>query len=469
MAYPFTEKEIERQRQLVFGENPSIELEAPCKIGDGILRFSNDEKEKYSLFYSLQNVPVCFFIPASGSGSRMFAFLYEFLEQPNEENRSKVERFLNAITEFAFFKNISREMQREILNQSANFEKIVAYILKEEGLGFGSRPKGLIPFHSEDPFVLNPFQVQVLQGAQLNNDQFSFHFTIQNHFEREIQYSIEHVEGLTGSKYNVSYSEQSIATNSIAFSENKEVAADEMNELITRPAGHGALLTHLNAIKEEIVFIKNIDNVQHFKNSDETVKTWKFLGGLLLQFKLDVAELFQNPTKEGLFLLNEKYQVYSPSEINSCTNSEDILKLLNRPGRVCGMVKNEGQPGGGPFWVKQDGIVNKQIVEKAQISKNEDQFRLMVQSTHFNPVMIATSSYLPDGTKANLEEYKDNSKFFIVHKQHLGQNIRYMELPGLWNGSMSNWNTLFVEIPSATFSPVKTVLDLLGEAHRNYE
>lgn len=466
MIKPFSSEEIKQQKQMVFGENPALELLAPCKIGEGILRLTDEQKKLYELNYTKQNVPICFFIPASGSGSRMFQFLYEFLEEPNDENRSQVERFLNSIAEFAFFKLIPKEMQLAIKEQAIDIEKIVSYLLNEDGLGFGNKPKGLIPFHSNEPFILNPFQEQILQGAQLENDEFSFHFTVQTAFEIEIQEGISQVEGLTGSKFNVSYSEQSFSSNSIAFTEDGEVCFDDNEQMVTRPAGHGALLRHLNNIQEEIVFIKNIDNVQHFNNSAETMKTWKVIGGLLLEFKKEANQLFQKPTIAGLLDLNKKYQLYSPSEIETSKSEKEIQALLNRPTRVCGMVKNEGQAGGGPFWVKEKGVTTKQIVEKAQISMKGEQYKLMVQSTHFNPVMIASSPISLDGKKFNLENYKDASKYFIVRKKHHKQNIRYMELPGLWNGSMANWNTLFVEIPSLTFSPVKTVLDLLGEAHK---
>lgn len=466
MTNPFSSEEIKYQKQKVFGENPSLELLAPCKIGDGILRLTDEEKKQFELIYTKENVPICFFIPASGSGSRMFQFLYEFLEEPNDENRSQVERFLNSIADFAFFKQIPKEMQVAIKEQAIDIEKIVSYLLNAEGLGFGYKPKGLIPFHSNDPFILNPFQQQILQGAQLENDSFSFHFTVQTAFQIEIQEGISQVEGLTGSKFNVSYSEQSFSSNSIAFTEDGEICFDENKQLITRPAGHGALLSHLNNIQEELVFIKNIDNVQHYNNSTETLKTWKVLGGLLLAFKKEANELFQKPTIAGLIEINKKFQLYSPSEMEACKTANEIKTLLNRPTRVCGMVKNEGQAGGGPFWVKENDIATKQIVEKAQISMKGEQYKLMVQSTHFNPVMIATSSISLDGKKLELENYMDDSKYFIVHKKHHKQSIRYMELPGLWNGSMARWNTLFVEIPSATFSPVKTVLDLLGNAHK---
>ncbi len=466
MSHQFTEQEINSQREKVFNENPSLELVAACKIGEGILRLSDDEKARYIDTYVHENVPISFFIPASGSGSRMFEFLYEFLEEPNDENRSKVERFLNSISDFAFFKQLPKDKQRAIKDQTIEFEEIVSFILNKDGLGYGHLPKGLIPFHNNDPFILNPFQEQLIQGAKLNNDKFSFHFTIQSAFEKEIRNGIEHIEGLSGTSYNVDFSEQSVQTNSIAFDEEKKVCFNEKNELITRPAGHGALLSHLNAIDEELVFIKNIDNLQHYKNSDLAIETWKVLGGLLLDFKTEAKKIYEAPSVQALLKLNERFQVFSESQLNGIKTDDCIKSLLNRPSRVCGMVKNEGQPGGGPFWVNDNGVVTKQIVEKAQISMKGDQYRLMVQSTHFNPVMIAASSISLEGKKFDLTEFKDDSKFFVVRKKHHGKAIRFIELPGLWNGSMSNWNTLFVEIPSETFSPVKTVLDLLEEAHK---
>lgn len=466
MTHQFTEQEINTQKEKVFRDNPALELIAPCKIGEGILRFNNPEKEQFIKLYSTTNAPISFFIPASGSGSRMFQFLYEFLEDPNDENRSKVERFLNSIQHFAFFKLFPLEMQKGILNQSIDFEKIVEYILDDDGLGFGNLPKGLIPFHSNKPFILNPFQEQILQGKQLENNDFTFHFTIQSQFENQIKTSIRNIEGLTGAKFNVEFNEQALNTNSIAFTEDKIIAKSETGEVISRPAGHGALLSHLNKLEEEIVFIKNIDNIQHFKNAKLSIETWKLLGGILLDFKKAAKELTVKPSFEKLLDLNKRFELFSDSQIKSMTSDESIVKILNRPIRVCGMVKNEGQPGGGPFWVKDNGVVSKQIVEKAQISMRSDQYRLMVQSTHFNPVMIAASALSLDGEKLDLVDFKDDSKYFIVNKRHHGQKIRFLELPGLWNGCMANWNTIFVEIPSETFSPVKTVLDLLEEAHK---
>jgi len=462
--YPVDTLEIQKKK--VFSENPSLELVAPCKVGEGILRLTENEENYYFNRFLESNCPLLLFIPASGSGSRMFQFLYEFLDKPTNENRSQVELFLNSLNELAFFKQIPIEIQQSALNQTMDLEKLIAYILNKEGLGFGYLPKGLIPFHRSNPFILNPFQEQILQGTQLGKTPTTFHFTIQSVFEEKVRTGIKHVEGLTGIRYDVTFSEQSAATNSIAFLENGEVAKSETNEFISRPAGHGALLDNLNQNGHALIFIKNIDNLQHINKSSQSKITWSILGGILLAFKDEALELYRNPTKEGLKLLNNKYQLYATSELDTCQTSEDIKRLIDRPTRVCGMVKNEGQPGGGPFWVNEKGVISKQIVEKAQISTTGDQYKLIVQSTHFNPVMIAASTISLSGEKFDLTKYRDESKYFIVHKTQQGQTIRYLELPGLWNGGMANWNTLFVEVPSATFSPVKTVLDLLGEMHK---
>ncbi len=460
MKYQFTDEEIHDQKLKVFSENPELELIAPCKISEGILRLTSTEKDKYSEIYRKHQTPISFFIPASGSGSRMFQFLYDFLDEPNDENRSQVERFLNSISDFAFFKQIPSEMQTVLQNQSISFEEIVAYLLDQDGLNFGHLPKGLIPFHNNETDILNPFQEQVIHGTELGNTELSFHFTIQLAYENEIQHAIQSIK-----TSKTTFSEQSIETNSIAFKEDGEVCLNSENEIISRPSGHGALLSHLNQIEKEIVFIKNIDNVQHPKNSTEASYSWQVLGGVLLKFKEDASKVFLNPTKESLIELNDNYQLFSNSQIEKCKTSEEIRTLLNRPTRVCGMVKNIGQPGGGPFWINDNGIVSKQIVEKSQISNNVEQNKILIQSTHFNPVLIAASPFSLEGKKLELNEFCDDKKYFIVHKKHHGQKIRFIELPGLWNGGMANWNTIFVEVPNATFSPVKTVLDLLDEAH----
>lgn len=460
------EEKIKDQRRKVFNDQSKVVLFAPCRIGEGILKLSEDEWKNASVTFKNSNTSPTYFIPASGSGSRMFAFLFDFLNQPNASDVSAIERFMNHIQEFAFYQLLPNELKTKIKDNAVEAEEIASYLLSESGLNFGNLPKGLIPFHYNEPFVLNPFQEHVLQGTRLSNGRAKFHFTIQPEFEEKIKNSITNLEGLTGKKYNVTYSSQSKESDAYAYTNQGELAKDD-GEVIRRPAGHGALLENLNQVESDIIFIKNIDNVQHFNASADSMETWSVLGGTLQKFRAELIELAKNPSRERLMDINSKYQFLSPTELNTTQTEQDILKVISRPVRVCGMVRNEGQPGGGPFWIEDNGVITKQIVEKAQISLHGEQFRLMIKSTHFNPVMIALSPKDLQGNLIDLTKYRDDSKYFIVNKTQKGQEIKYMELPGLWNGSMANWNTLFVEISQETFSPVKTVLDLLEEGHIN--
>lgn len=456
--------QIELQRSIVFGVQPEVKLVAPCKIGEGIVHFLQVQRENLIQKFNHAEVKSTFFIPASGSGSRMFQFLYDFLEEPTEENRSQVERFLNNIEEFAFFQKLPIEVRKRLKSHDVNLDEFVQFLLSNQGMGFGELPKGLIPFHKNGPFILNPFQEQILQGMKVNEENAKFHYTIKEIHEPSIKEGIKSTEALSGGRFDVSFSTQNTATNAIAFGSDQEPKINPDGSILTRPAGHGALLENLNQIDSDFIFIKNIDNVQHYSKSQESIDTWKYLGGIALWFQAESKKLIENPSLEGLKELNKQFQFLPENSIDTITIS-DIKTILNRPFRVCGMVRNEGQPGGGPFWVEENGKISKQIVEKAQIAMTGEQYRLMVQSTYFNPVMIVASTKDMHGKQFDLNDFKDDSKFFVVRKKHQGQNIIFSELPGLWNGSMAYWNSIFVDIPSTTFSPVKTVLDLLENAH----
>jgi len=465
MTSKLSNEKIDQERQMVFADKPLLHLIAPCKINEGILRMSELEKMRLIHSFDTKRLDSCFFIPASGSGSRMFQFLYEFKDGSNEDSSAQVERFFNSINEFAFAQLFPASIQTKITKQTIDFEELVDFLLNDEGLGYGNLPKGLVPFHKSGSFVLTPFQEHLLQGKHIHTIQPNFHFTIQSQFESQIKDIIASTEKMTGFSYNVKFSAQSIESNSLTFHENGKLCMDQNDEPITRPSGHGALLPILNELTEEIIFIKNIDNVQHYNESDLSTETWKFLGGLLIEFKKEAQEVVENPSNDALQKLNHNYQLFDNKQIVNLTEPKDIREALNKPSRVCGMVKNSGQPGGGPFWIERDGKLSKQIVEKAQISDKEDQLKLLINSTHFNPVMIAMTSYSMNNEKMNLMEYRNDNAYFVVHKQQDGTPILYVEQPGLWNGGMENWNTIFVEIPSETFSPVKTVLDLLESSH----
>jgi hypothetical protein len=456
---------LESQRAKVFGEQPEVKLVAPCKMGEGIIHFLQVQRDNLIKNFEQADVQSTFFIPASGSGSRMFHFLFEFLERPNEENRGQVERFLNNMEDFAFFQKIPLEIREKLKSHNVNLDEFVDYLLKKDGMAYGDLPKGLIPFHKIGPFVLNPFQEQILQGVKVNEGNSSFHYSIKTDHESAIKNGIASSEQLSGGKFDVTFSVQNESTNSIAFDKDQQPLLIDGNEILTRPAGHGALLENLNSIESDIIFIKNIDNIQHFGKANLAIDTWKYLGGVAIWFEDEKNKVLQNPTIDGLISLNKHFQFIADSEIEKL-KVEDIFKILNKPFRVCGMVRNEGQPGGGPFWVEENGEITKQIVEKSQISMRGEQYRLMVQSTYFNPVMIAAVNKDVNGKPFDLFEFRDENKYFVVNKNFKGKDIYFSELPGLWNGSMAHWNSIFVEIPSETFSPVKTVLDLLDHSHK---
>ena len=461
----FDNETIEFQKSIVFGLQPEVKLVAPCKIGEGIVHFMQVQRENLINKFNNAKARSTFFIPASGSGSRMFQFLYDFLKEPTEENRSQVERFLNNIEDFAFFQKLPLEVRRKLRSHDVNLDEFVQFLLSNKGMGFGELPKGLIPFHKNGPFILNPFQEQILQGIRINEENMDFHYTIKPSHESAVKAGIESTEELSGGKYGVSFSRQNPATNSIAFDGSHHPTLCSEGLILTRPAGHGALLENLNSVDSDMIFIKNIDNVQHYNKATESIETWKYLGGIALWFQEEMRKLIENPSLEGLKELNKQFQFLPDSVLNNISLAE-VGNILNRPFRVCGMVRNEGQSGGGPFWIDDNGTVSKQIVEKAQISMNGDQYRLMVQSTYFNPVMIVAVNKDIHGKNFDLMKFRDESKFFVVKKKYKGQDIYFSELPGLWNGSMAHWNSIFVEIPSTTFSPVKTILDLLETAHR---
>lgn len=459
------ENQIEKHRELVFGNQNYINLVAPCKIGEGVLNFLKVQQENLISKFDQSAVKSTFFIPASGSGSRMYQFLHEFLTDPSDENLSQMERFLNNIEDFAFYQLLPSEIKRKLKSHDFNLDEFVHYLLSNSGMAFAEISKGMVPFHKSGPFVLNPFQEHILQGKRVNEDRISFHFTIKDADRNAISESIKHAEFMSGNQAEISFSCQNKSTDSFAFDAQKNVVFTDSGEPLTRPAGHGALLENLNAIDSDVIFIKNIDNIQHYSKSDTSTQSWKFLGGIALWLHDEIKTILQHPSLESLFELNKNFQLFHADEITNLSN-EEIKQLLNKPLRVCGMVRNEGQPGGGPFWVKDGTKITKQIVEKVQISSTSDQFRLMAQSTHFNPVMIAAITKDFDGNRFDLQEFKDSKSYFIVKKKYQGKDILFSELPGLWNGSMAHWNTVFVEIPSSTFSPVKTVLDLLEDAHK---
>ncbi len=453
-----------RQKKDILNGAPTLDIVRPCRLGDGIVQLSSEEEQDLKQRFEQLKKELSFFIPASGSGSRMFQFLYDYLNQTTETNQAQTEQFIRRISTFAFYKCFPADVKEKVENFTWNIEDLIAYVLGESGLNYGLFPKGLIPFHSLGPFILNPFQEQLIQGSQLVQGSIDFHFTIQLAFEEHFQSAIQSLSDMTGDAYPVSYSEQDPSTNSYAFYADGTLAIGQDEQPIRRPAGHGTLLSNLAQIKSDYVLVKNIDNLQHFSQSEASTSQWKILVGLVDQLKEAFSKLEAQPSLIEFEKLNERFHLLPANELKS---EADLLHFIRRPLRVCGMVRNEGQPGGGPFFVQKNGETRKQIVEKAQLANTDKVNALLMQSTHFNPVMMVLDFKDFQGEAYDLSKFKEEDAYFIVEKSHMGKSIRFIEQPGLWNGGMANWNTLFVEIPNEVFTPVKTVLDLLQTAHQS--
>lgn len=449
---------IEEQRRDLFERTNELEIIRHCGIGTGIIGLNTLDLDEIELKALSTGQNVSFFIPASGSGSRMFDFLYQFLEKGDASE--EVTLFFDHINEFCFVEKLPVVVRDKI--GTTEYSSIASYLLSKDGMNYGDKPKGLIPFHHYKQSSITPFQEQFIQSVDLVSGDGEIHFTVQEKYIADIRDSIEEVCSSKEQRSLLSFSVQKKMTDAYCFTDNGEIVFNG-DEPLRRPAGHGALLANLNAIGEGIVLVKNIDNVQPIEK-DVSSRYWRVLIGLLESFQVELLMLYEEFTVEQLNLFNQKYQLFLDDELASI-DRDTIKEMLVRPSRVCGMVKNQGKPGGGPFWVQDSHGTSKQIVEKSQISSSYEQLEVMKRSSHFNPVFMALSNQDVFGRKVDLRDFVDSSKYLKVRKPHEGKEILYRELPGLWNGSMANWNTVFVELPESIFSPVKSVLDLLEPPH----
>jgi hypothetical protein len=455
---------IKNQCDKIFYEAVSLSIIKPCTVGDGILQLTSEEFLSYKDKFDKGNHRVCVFIPASGSGSRMFEFVRDYLYSPSERTRGLIEKLFSQISDFAFYQLLSQEIKEQIVAGEIDWRFLLSFLMDKEGLNYGELPKGLFPFHRYDTGVRSSISEHIQQSTLINAADIAFHFTIQKRFEDVICNEINNIENETLQKFNVTYSEQDESSNSFVFNVNKEPIKDEHGNFIKRPAGHGALLSNLSAIDSSLIFIKNIDNIQHFSKSSVSILTWSALAGMLVEIRTALKSLAVNPIFEHLVTINTKYGLYTDSELSMNNEPSQFLTLINRPIRVCGMVKNEGYPGGGPFMVEKNGIITKQIIEKAQVIDNADE-NILFSSTHFNPVMMVVCKKDLNDMDIPLSEFVDDNAFLKISKSVQNEEISFLELPGLWNGSMYFWNSVFVEIPNETFSPVKSALDLLSPLH----
>jgi hypothetical protein len=489
-----TPEDLEQQIRNFEQGFPFAPLVKPARPGDGIRQFSQDELERYQRDYndSLSSTTLRKFVPASGAATRMFKALFEYLDQP-DENNPEVQTFMENLEDFAFYKDLadslkSKGQDLQQLKQQKDYVAILHELLDDDGLGYGQLPKGLIKFHQYPDHSRTPAEEHLVEGAHYckdNTGQVNIHFTVLPEHESPFQSHLESKQKSYEEAYDMhcrlDYSNQHESTDMVAVDMDNRLFRNPDGSLLFRPGGHGALLNNLNALEEDLIFIKNIDNVVPDRFKETTYAYKKALAGMLLDYQkmtfryLEALEAGQQLTdeklEEMLTFLQKTLNVQPPSDLNLSDRQQvkDYLKRkLNRPIRVCGMVKNQGEPGGGPFWVKdEDGSVSLQIVEKAQINqKDPEQKSILDASTHFNPVDLVCGVKDYKGRAFNLFDFRDPSAGLISTKSKSGKSLKAQELPGLWNGGMARWNTIFVEVPLITFNPVKTVNDLLREEHQ---
>ena len=457
------EKQVENFRQ---GFEP-LKVVSAASPTDGIVVLDAAQAEHYAAKFDNRDasVTVAQFVPASGAATRMFKELFEFV---NEDKRGKgIDTLLQNIEKFAFYPEL-----KAVVTDFSDDKAVVSAIIKQ-GLGYGSLPKGLVTFHSYENGARKAVEEHLVEGALYGASEgvVKLHFTVSpEHKQAFVALLSERTakyEQLFGVKYDISFSEQKSSTDTIAVNPDNTPFRTDDGALLFRPAGHGALLENLNDIEASVIFVKNIDNVTTDALRADTVLYKKALAGLLLELQQQIFEALaslENGTADVAAvaaLLEQKLCVKLPENYDVAL----LEKLLKRPIRVCGMVRNEGEPGGGPFWVANaDGTQTLQIAESSQISA--DDMHLMKDATHFNPVDLVCGVYAADGSKYNLLDYTDPATGFISSKSSGGRTLRAQELPGLWNGAMANWTTIFVDVPISTFSPVKVVQDLLRVQHQ---
>ncbi|MFN2261664.1 MAG: DUF4301 family protein [Psychroflexus sp.] len=491
-----TETKIEQDLKHFKNGFPTLEIVNPATIGNGIFQLNSAEKEKFARVFEISDLQTLKFVPASGAASRMFKLLHCFLEEFPKSNQD-IDTFIES-SEFSplkdFFENINHlpfydEIYNDLKSSKDNFDnlpegekmlQLVDQMLAPEAFGLSQLPKGLIVFHDYGKDKITAFEEHFYEASKYaaNEGVANLHFTIsKNHldkFESELKQIQPRVEAETGVEFNVYFSFQNPATDTIAVDFENQPFRKSDGELLLRPAGHGALIENLNNVEADLVFIKNIDNVSlrtKGKTDSESNYHKKVLAGILIELQNKNFDLIHQLQKNPTYDLKEQAVDFLKNKLNVFCKFEDteqILKVLNRPIRVCGMVINEGAPGGGPFWIKNnDDSISLQIVEKSQIDlSRKSQQDHLANSTHFNPVDIVCGIKNYKGETFNLQEYVDPDKGFIAEKYIEGTAVKALELPGLWNGGMAFWNTVFVEVPAETFNPVKTVIDLLKPEHQ---
>jgi hypothetical protein len=473
-----------------------VELKAAVTPENGIIITDATKRATYIQLFEdrIKEYQSVRFTPASGAASRMFKKMFEaveFLENADSDFDEFIEKYeevfnlVQNLEKYPFIEDLKVYVEDILIedNQKQEVKEIINAIISKPGLNYGNLPKGLLKFHNYKGISRTAFEehfVEAFLYLKNKDNQIRLHFTVSPEhrilFEDLSVYLVANFKHIA--EFVVSFSEQKLSTDTIAVNMDNTPFRNEKGELLFRPGGHGALLENLNDLEEDIVFIGNIDNIAPDRLKSVRVEFKKLLGGILLD-KVDIVHAILRKIDEGnreegfkneiLEILND----ISPEMAKETEESEgdefflQAFEKLNRPVRVCGMVRNVGEPGGGPFWIKsRDGKISKQIVESSQINLSSDKQKSIFNSaTHFNPVDLACFIKDYKGGGFNLLEFRDPDMAFISKKSQGGKNLKALELPGLWNGSMAGWLSWFVDVPIDTFTPVKTIFDLVRKEH----
>lgn len=496
-AKGISEQQIEEQLECFKKGFPYLEIVASASVDKGIMVISQEDQARYMDAwdaYLTEDKKIVKFVPASGAASRMFKNLYEFLSAPYNEPETPFEqKFFGDLPKFAFYEALNETCRRNekadipALLAQKKYKAVVENLLDAKGLNYGQLPKGLLLFHTYPEHTYRTaMEEHLAEGAMYaknNAGEVNIHFTVspehQPLFEKLVREKKNGYESKFSVKYDISFSVQKPSTDTVAADMDNEPFRDAKGNLLFRPGGHGALIENLNDVDADVVFVKNIDNVVPDSFKCSTVIYKKIIAGVLVTLQKRIDEYLRiiekgkynhGQIEEMIHFLQDTLCIRN-AELKDLEDGELILYIrqkLMRPLRVCGMVKNVGEPGGGPFLaVNPDDTVSLQILESSQIDLNDPAKKAMFDGgTHFNPVDLVCSVKNYKGEKYNLPDFVDKNTGFISYKSKDGRELKALELPGLWNGAMSDWNTVFVEVPVETFNPVKTVNDLLRREHQ---
>ena len=495
-------KEAEKQISYLKKGFPFMKLAKAASINQGIKKLTDKQlKDFISKYENSEKYGRIKFVPASGAATRMFKALFEFDELFRQsdfdakilsrEAYKHVKESFDRIHDFAFIPELQKTLQKADTTldkalKNKDYHIVLSALLGQDGMNYGNMPKGLLTFHRYNHHTRSAVEEHLVEGSGYAADKDSkvtIHLTVSPEHLEAFQNLLKKVQKKYEAEYHVkfdiSYSVQKPSTDTLAIDDKNEPFRETNGSLHFRPGGHGALLENLNDIDSSLVFIKNIDNVTHDRNKADTYSYKKALAGMLIEYQEKIfsyLKMLENPGELSMemikeisgFLSQELGTTMHAKTLKTHNVSEYLFKKLNRPVRVCGMVKNVGEPGGGPFWtVERDGSKSLQIVESSQVDMHDpEQAAIMNSSTHFNPVDLVCGIRNFRGEKFNLMDFRDPDTGFISKKFKNGKPLKALELPGLWNGSMAQWNTIFVEVPISTFTPVKTVHDLLRPEHQ---